>query len=114
MVGAVAIPWLLMTGTKDSSPIGRTDVPSRLAVFPALPRGEHYELILDNAEHSAFGDRPLPGDQEPRNPSHHRAILALSTAFWDAYLREDVAARAWLMGDGPRKVLEEKDRWQRK
>ncbi len=24
---------------------------------------------------------PLPGDREPRNPNHHRAILALSTAF---------------------------------
>jgi len=54
-----------------------------------------------DAEHSAFGDRPLPGDQKPRNPNHHRAILALSTAFWDAYLRGDAAARAWLQGARP-------------
>jgi len=56
----------------------------------------------------------LPGDKEARNPNHHRAILALSTAFWDAYLRGDAAARAWLDGDGPRSVLEPKDRWQKK
>jgi predicted dienelactone hydrolase len=112
--GGVTIPWLLMTGTKDVSPVGDMDVASRLAVFPALPPGGKYELVLDGAEHSAFGDRALPGDKEQRNPNHHRAILALSTAFWDAWLREDAAARAWLDGQGPRSVLEKQDRWQRK
>jgi predicted dienelactone hydrolase/enterochelin esterase-like enzyme len=112
--GAVRIPWLLMTGTQDVSPIGDIDVASRLAVFPALPPDAAYELVLDGAEHSAFTDRALPGDRAPRNPNHHRAILALSTAFWDAYLRRDPAALAWLQEDGPRAVLEERDRWQRK
>jgi predicted dienelactone hydrolase len=112
--GAVAIPWMLMTGTKDVAPIGEADVASRLAVFPALPPGGKYELVLDNAEHSAFTERALPGDHEARNPNHHRAILALSTAFWDAYLKSDAAAREWLNGKGPSSVLEEKDRWRAK
>lgn len=112
--GLVEIPWMLMTGTKDTAPIGNADVASRLAVFPALPPGGKYELVLDGAEHSAFTERALPGDTEPRNPNHHRAILALSTAFWDAWLREDSAARAWLDDDGPRSVLEKDDRWQAK
>ena len=111
---AVGIPWLLMTGTKDVAIIGDADLASRLSVFPALPPGGKYELVLHNAEHSAFTDRSLPGDTEKRNPNHHRAILALSTAFWDAWLGEDAAARAWLDGDGPRSVLEKNDRWQRK
>jgi predicted dienelactone hydrolase len=110
--GAVEIPWMLMTGTRDTAPIGNADVASRLAVFPSLPPGDKYELVLDGAEHSAFSDRPLPGDRARRNPNHHRAILALSTAFWDAYLRRDEAARAWLRGPGPRSVLDERDRWQ--
>lgn len=113
----VAIPWLLMTGTEDRSPIGDIGVEDRLAVYPALPPGGKYELVLDGAAHSAFGDRPLPGDRAPRNPNHHRAILAISTAFWDAMLRGHAAARAWLDGDGPdgpRSVLEPPDRWQRK
>ena len=70
--------------------------------------------LIDRAEHSAFTDRALPGDREPRNPNHHRAILALSTAFWDACLRDDAAAQAWLDGEGARAVLEPTDRWQRK
>ena len=113
--GEVKIPWILMTGTKDLVPLITTlDMKSRLAVFPALPPGGKYELVLDRAEHSAFMDWPLPTDTEKRNPNHHRVILALSTAFWDAWLRDDPAARAWLDGDRPKSVLEKNDRWQRK
>lgn len=112
--GKVAIPWLLMTGRNDAAAIGGQTVESRLAVYPALPAGNKYEVVLEGAEHSAFTDRPLPGDREARNPNHHRVILALSTAFWDAYLRNDDDAREWLDGEGPRSVLQTKDRWQRK
>ena len=110
--GQVRIPWMLMTGTDDRAFIGGdTD---RLAVFPALPQGRKYELVLDGAEHSAFGDAALPGDRRPRNPAHHRAILALGTAFWDSALRDDAMATAWLDGSEPRTVLVPGDRWQRK
>lgn len=112
--GRVAVPWMLMTGTKDVAPIGDISLESRLAVYPALPPGGKYEIVLDGAEHSAFTDRALPGNSAPRNPNHHRAILALTTAFWDAYLRGDEAARRWLDGEGARSVLEARDRWQRK
>jgi predicted dienelactone hydrolase len=112
--GAVKIPWMVMTGTKDVAPIGEQDVKSRLSVFPALPAGGKYELVLENAEHSVFTERPLPGDKEKRNPNHHRVIIALSTAFWDAYLRDDAQAKAWLDGDGPQQVLERGDKWQKK
>jgi len=112
--GSVKMPWLLMTGTKDVSVIGNADLASRLAVFPALPPGGKYELVLHEAEHSAFTERALPGDTGARNPNHHRAILAVSTAFWDAYLRQLEPARVWLNGNGPRSVLEENDRWQLK
>lgn len=112
--GSVSLPWLLMTGTNDTAPIGDADMKSRLAVFQSLPPGGKYELVLFRAEHSAFTDRALPGDIEPRNPNHHRIVLALSTAFWDAYLGKDPEARKWLDGDGPRSVLEARDTWQKK
>lgn len=117
--GGVKLPWLLMTGTKDvarigAMTVGATDVSARLNVYPALPPGDKYEVVLKDAEHGAFGDRTLPGESAQRNPNHHRAILALSTAFWDAFLKEDAAAKSWLNGDGPRSVLEKDDHWQRK
>jgi predicted dienelactone hydrolase len=110
----VAIPWLLMTGTHDQGVVGEATPASRQAVFPALPPGGKYELVLQGAEHSAFSDRALPGDSQPRNPNHHKAILALSTAFWDAYLRGDAGARTWLDGSGAAGALQAGDRWQRK
>jgi predicted dienelactone hydrolase len=112
--GGVTIPWLLMTGTKDVAPIGDISLESRLSVFPALPSGGKYELVLDSAEHSVFSDRELPGETLKRNPNHHRAILALSTAFWDAFLRDDADAKKWLDGDAARSVLESGDKWQKK
>ncbi len=110
--GAVKIPWLLMTGTKDTAPIGPADMKSRLAVYPALHGAPKYQVVLNNAEHSAFTDRALPGDHEPRNPNHHRVILALSTAFWDAYLQGNKDALVWLNGAGPRSVMEPADDWK--
>lgn len=112
--GEVSIPWLLMTGTHDTSPIGDVTMESRLAVYPALPPGGKYELVLHEAEHSIFTEVRLPGETMERNPNHHPAILALSTAFWDAWLRDDPAAMEWLNSDGPESVLEPDDRWQRK
>ena len=113
---SVNIPWLLLTGTLDGSPIGDQTPETRRAVYPALPQGKKYELVLHNGEHSAFTDRALPGDRQRRNPNHHRAILAVTTAFWDAFLREGVIARqarTWLDGDGPHSVIEKDDLWRR-
>lgn len=112
--GEVRLPWLLMTGTHDQAYIGRGAPEDRRRVYPALPPGSKYELVLDGGQHSAFTEHALPGERGRRNPNHHRVILALSTAFWDAYLRADAGARAWLDGAGPRTVLEAGDLWQRK
>lgn len=111
---SVAIPWMLMTGTKDVAAIGGQTVESRLEVFPKLPKSiDKFELVLKDAEHSAFTERGLPGDKVERNPNHHRVILALSTAFWDAYLKQDPAAKTWLGSDAVTKLLETGDRWQK-
>jgi predicted dienelactone hydrolase len=110
----VKVPWLLMTGTEDGSPLGDQTPQTRQQVFPALPPGPHFELVLDKAAHSAFTDRTLASDTAPRNPNHHKVILAVSTAFLDATLRGDAAARAWLEGEGPKSVMEPADRFTRK
>ncbi|MEZ6096489.1 MAG: redoxin domain-containing protein [Pirellulaceae bacterium] len=113
--GEVDIPWLLMTGTEDNAKIvGGADAENRRGVYPALPPGDKYELVLFDAQHSAFSDRELPGDRGQRNKNHHRVILALSTAFWDTYLKDDSQAREWLKGEGAKSVLEPKDEWQMK
>ncbi len=110
--GSIAIPWMIMTGTEDDSPVGNATPESRREVFASLPPGEKYELVLFQGEHQAFGDRVLPGSKRPRDPNHHRVVLALSTAFFDAFLRGDKAALGWLESDAPRSVLADGDVWQ--
>lgn len=83
----IAMPWLLITGTKDSSDMVSIDAGSRRAVSPALPPGGESELVQYGASHSAFSDRPRPGAGESPPPNHHRSILAPSAASRDGYLR---------------------------
>lgn len=104
----VRIPWMLMTGTEDTAPIGGMTVKDRLAVYPLLPAGDKYELVMDGAQHSAFTDRSR---QDPR---YHQEILAFSTAFWDAYLKDSPEARSWLQGPEARSALAAGDHWQYK
>ncbi|MFO0818771.1 MAG: dienelactone hydrolase [Pirellulales bacterium] len=110
--GDVKIPWLVMTGTHDGSPIGGQTVETRRQVFPALPQGDKFELVLDKAEHSVFTERPLPGERMKRNPNHRKVIIALTTAFWDAYLTRNEAAKSWLTSPAARSVMEPDDQWQ--
>ena len=103
-----------MTGTKDKSIVSRTTPEDRLKVFQQLPaKGHAYELVLNDAEHMAFSERALTGRAQ-RNKNHHKAILALSSAFWDAYLKDDKAAKQWLNGEKAKKVLDAKDVMRKK
>ncbi|MEP2775900.1 MAG: alpha/beta fold hydrolase [Luteolibacter sp.] len=102
----ITIPCLLMTGTEDTSPIGGTSKEDRLKVFPYVG-GPAWQVNFDGAQHSAFGQRAGRGEGE-----YHQRILALTTAFWDAHLKGDAAAKAWLNGEGAKKILSEKDSWE--
>lgn len=115
----VSIPWLLMTGTNDTSEIvNRTTPESRRLVFQQLPKSDmFYELVFEAGEHSAFADERAIGNAKlnsKRNPKHHPAIQAISTAFWDAWLLNDEQAKLWLNGDEVRKLLDPADIWQQK
>ncbi len=113
----VVIPWLLMTGTEDQSPLQRkVDPASRQAVFEALPPGSKYLLVLYGAKHATFSGRSLRHGNENgyEAGSFRRKILAVSTAFWDAYLRQDLPAKEWLEGEGVMEVLSPLDIWKKK
>ena len=112
--GSVTTPCLLLTGTRDSVPfLSDQSTESRRAVFPALPSGNAYELVLHNATQSTFTDRSRRNDT-PHNPKHHRAIEVITTAFWDAYLQGNKKAANWLRNGGAKAMLEPQDTWQTK
>jgi len=111
--GSVKIPWLLMTGSKDHAPIGYMTPALRRDVFNHLPPTvDRYELTLGGGHHFAFTDNKLPATAPPRHANHHPTILRVSTAFWDAHLRQDRAAQHWLQGQPVRSTLDPGDRWR--
>jgi predicted dienelactone hydrolase len=108
---SIKIPCLLMTGTLDDSPIGNSKAADRLKVFPNLTGAPAWQVVFDKATHMSFGERELRGNSEIGN-RYHKPILALTTAFWDAHLRGDKSAKAWLNGAGARSVLAPEDKWE--
>lgn len=110
----ITSPVLCMTGTNDGSPIDPNQSPeSRKEVYSAMPAGDKYQLVFEGAEHSAFSDRIFPGIDQ-RIEHHHPTIQKISTRFWDAYLKDDASAKAWLQSNAVRKDchLVEKDIWE--
>lgn len=107
----IKIPCLLMTGTLDKSPIGNTSAEDRLNVFPHLKQADAWQVVFDQATHMSFGERVSSGSST-KDKRYHQAILALSTAFWDAVLMGNPAALTWLKSPAARTVLTPADRWE--
>ncbi len=104
---AIEIPCLLMTGTRDDSPIGNTTPAGRLKVFPHLAKAPAWQIVFDEANHMDFGQR-----SSHRETRYHRAILGLTSAFWDAHLNQNPDALAWLNGKGAESLLKPADTWE--
>ncbi len=102
--GHLVRPVFCMTGSKDGSPIDKSMTPEmRQRVYKALPSGDKYQLVLDGAEHHAFGDAKARRTRQ-RDPDHHGIIQALSLKFWDAYLKDDAEAKAFIQSKSAESV----------
>lgn len=91
--GAVSIPVLSATGSRDGSPLagGRSleqVVAARAAVFEALPPTFSGKatvgLWVEGADHAAFGGNARPG--KPTDPRVTQLVTAATTAFFSANL----------------------------
>lgn len=107
---AVRRPLLVMTGSLDEQPkflvkgAAEQGGEWRAQVFGLLPPGDKWLVYLEGARHSTFSGgagAAIKGEQAP-DPQMLRCIESSTLAFWDAYLRELPAARAYLDANGPR------------
>jgi len=118
------VPCLHMTGTEDGSEgrseegrsghfgrgadpenlIGDTPAAFRRAPFDCISGVEQYLVTFEGGDHMVFSGRAR---KEPKATDARFQQLACmaTTAFWDATLRGDVAARDWLAGTGFRNAL---------
>jgi len=101
--GKIAVPSLHMTGTLDHSPIGETTAPDRRLPFDHIHGADQYLVVFEGGDHMIFSGRSRSAAAAGRGAKDalfQDLIRKSTTAFWDAYLRGDAAAKAWLADGG--------------
>ena len=109
----IRIPVLHMTGTLDDSPVSGAKAAERRIPFDRIDGAPQYLVTFEGGDHMVFSDRrwgtiaqqPGSGGDASKDARFHDLIRQATTAFWDAYLRQDTAARRWLDEGGFRAVL---------
>jgi predicted dienelactone hydrolase len=101
----ITIPCLHMTGTKDDSPIGKTKAVERRLPFDYSQGSDQYLITFQDGDHMIFSDHPRLFGRGTHDARFHELISLSTTVFWDAYLKGDPVARAWLTGGGLAKAL---------
>jgi predicted dienelactone hydrolase len=102
MMADVKIPTMHLTGTKDTSPVGRPQkAEDRRGPFDHIRGVDEYLVIFNGGDHMLFSGQRIRGEHDlPDDPRNHHLIQTGTLAFWDAYLRDDAKAKAWLQGGG--------------
>jgi predicted dienelactone hydrolase len=100
-------PAVVITGSNDLGRNGQA-VEWRLHPFEYAPPQDKYLLFIEGAHHGFGG---ITGPVRYRNaggddPNHLAYVKSTTTAFWDAYLKGEAQARAFLRSDEIRQVSE--------
>lgn len=90
----VAVPVLFLTGTKDYGQ-GERAADWRREAFDAIKGVDEYLLVLKDATHFTFAQGPGMG-LRAEHAREAAMIKAATTAFFDAYVKGDARAKAWL------------------
>ncbi|MFM9995759.1 MAG: alpha/beta hydrolase family protein [Phycisphaerales bacterium] len=108
-------PMLVITGSKDTAGVGAETPESRRHPYEFAPAGDKFLLWIEGATHSSYQGPGRGADigrrldrEEPGTPLKviGDAVMAQTLAFWDAYLKHDEAAAAYLREDRVRAVDE--------
>ncbi|MCP5433358.1 MAG: dienelactone hydrolase family protein [Alphaproteobacteria bacterium] len=98
----IGLPMLVLTGSRDPGRKGE-GYEWRLEPFEFAAPGDKYLLFIQNADHSFGGmTEEAPGFPKigmrdlPKVQAHVDYVNSVTTAFFDAYLLGDGAARAYL------------------
>jgi hypothetical protein len=102
-----------MTGTLDDSPIGETKAGERRILFDKTNHAETCLVIFNGADHMTFAGHPRPVGRA-KDDEFHPLILDGSTAFWDAYLRGNKAAKDWLYNGGFTRLIGDRGVFEKK
>jgi predicted dienelactone hydrolase len=95
----IKIPILHMTGTLDTSPVvPTTTAEDRRIPFDHIRAPNQYLIVFKDGDHMIFSGRGRMTGGE-KDAEFQKLIKESSLAFWDAYLKGDAKAQAWLKDD---------------
>ena len=97
--GTIKIPGMLLTGTKDNSPIRDTKAEERRIPFDGIAATHQYLINFVGADHAVFGGRAFRAAKDS-DAKCQEMIDEVTTKFLDATLKGDASAWAWLDADG--------------
>ena len=117
--GDIKLPFFSITGSLDGEVLNDGTKPSdRELPFKSMAPGDKYLLVFEGGDHMVFGGHALGGrrPKTARDDEIQLDVKAASLAFWNAYLRNDKAALAWLSvndnRDSLKSVLAANDRFE--
>ena len=96
----VHVPTMLMSGTLDDSPLSETKAKDRRVAYDKLAGVDKWFINFEGGDHMIFSGRLAAKGDRKMDADFQRCIKQATLAFWDAYLKNDRAARAWLTGRG--------------
>jgi len=103
--GGLTRPFLSLTGTEDSFTIRPDESDAQVVTGRQQPfahlGGPSMLVLLTGGDHMVFsGRQEVGGPPRPLDDRHRAIIKAASLAWWDAWLKDDPRAQAWLTDGG--------------
>lgn len=102
--GDINLPCLHITGTADNSVVATTQAYQRRLPFDHTSGVDQYLVTFFGADHMTYSGHIRAANGTHDAMFQHR-IAECSAVFWDAYLKDDASAKAWLADDGLKAYL---------
>jgi hypothetical protein len=102
--GDVSRPCLHITGTADNSIVGTTQASQRRLPFDHTFGSDQYLITFYGADHMTYSGH-IRAANGVHDAMFQRLIAECSAVFWDAYLKDDAGAKAWLADEAMRAHL---------
>lgn len=96
LYGSISIPLLHMTGTEDESPLEGFGYERRLDVYNYTEHPEKYLLVKEGGDHMVYNGTRGKLEDNPLREVHEEQIKQGALSFWDAMLKDDEGARAFI------------------
>ncbi len=96
LYGSIEIPLFHMTGTDDQSPLESFGYEHRLIIREHADHPEQYLQVLEDGDHMVYNGTRGKLANNPKREEHENLIIEGAFAFWEAYLKDDAQAKAWL------------------